>query len=201
MEGLLWAASLAGLAIGVFALRRSFMLSQELKQLKRDQYYAETRSKRFPEELLEAVQPLRLQLATIAGGRAVSSELILAGRLYLEVSAEEAARIIEREGGPQEGNVALVDVSTPKEYVIKHVVGARSVPFDELEARYQSEIPKDAQKVFVYCAGGERSRMACDFLSRRGYTNLYHVRDGLLGWRGCTEGEGEVKFIHLQPRR
>ena len=200
MEGLLWVIGLTGLLVAGVALRRSFVLARDLKQLKRDHYYAENRVKRLPEELLEAVQPLRLQLATVAGGGTVSPELILAGRLYLEVSAEEAARMIEREGGPQGGNVALVDVRTPKEYVIKHAVGARSVPFEELEARYK-EIPEGAPKVFLYCDSGERSRMACDFLSRRGYTNLYHVQDGLLGWHGRTEGEGEVKFIHLQSRR
>ena len=200
MEGLLWVIGLTGLLVAGVALRRSFVLARDLKQLKRDHYYAENRVKRLPEELLEAVQPLRLQLATVAGGGTVSPELILAGRLYLEVSAEEAARMIEREGGPQGGNVALVDVRTPKEYVIKHAVGARSVPFEELEARYK-EIPEDGLKVFLYCDSGERSRMACDFLSRRGYTNLYHVQDGLLGWRGRTEGEGEVKFIHFQSRR
>ncbi|MES4787195.1 MAG: hypothetical protein C4294_16800, partial [Nitrospiraceae bacterium] len=72
--------------------------------------------------------------------------------------------------------------------------------FDELEARYKTEIPETMEKVFVYCAGGERSRLACDFLSRQGYTNLYNVQDGMQGWRGPTEGEGEIKFIQFERR-
>ena len=201
MQGLLWTIGFTGLGIGLFALRRYFLLARELKQLKRDHYYTGNQLKRVPEELLETVQPLRFQMATMAAGKTVSPELILAGRLYLDLSAEETQRMIEREGGPQAGNVLLVDVSTPKEYLIKHAVGAKSVPFEELEARYKSDIPETVEKVFVYCASGERSRMACDFLGRKGYTNLYNVHDGLQAWRGLTEGEGEVKFIHLQPRR
>jgi len=201
MEGLLWTLGLTGLAVGLFAVRRSFVLARELKQLKRDQYYAESRLKRFPEELRETVQPLRLQMATVAMGRPVSAELILAGRFYLDVSAEEAQRVIEQENGPQSGQMLIVDVRTPKEYAIKHVAGAKLIPFEELESRCRSEIPRTADKVFLYCTSGDRSRLACDFLGRQGYTNLYNVQDGLQGWRGLTEGEGEVKFIHFQARQ
>ena len=52
----------------------------------------------------------------------------------------------------------------------------------------------------MYCMGGDRSRMACDFLSLKGYTNLYNVSDGLQGWRGSTEGEGEINVIQIERR-
>ena len=74
------------------------------------------------------------------------------------------------------------------------------LPFEELEARYKSDISETAEKVFVYCMGGERSRSACDFLSRRGYTNLYNVGDGIQAWRGAIEGDGERRLIQIQPR-
>ncbi len=201
MEAVLWVLCLSALAIGLFVLRRTLSLTKELKQLKRNQYYTENRLKRFPEELHEAVQPLRLQLATVVEGRPVSPDLILSGRLYADISAEEAQRIIEQERGSQSDHVLLVDVRTSKEYTAKHAAGAKLVPFEELEVRYKSDIPEMADKIFVYCMNGDRSRLACDFLSRKGYTNLYNVQDGLRGWRGPTEGEGEVKFIQFERRR
>lgn len=201
MEGVLWVLCLSALAIGLFVLRRTFRLTKELKQLKRNQYYAENRLKRFPEELHEAVQPLRLQLATVVEGRPVSPDLILNGRLYTDISAEEAQRIIEQERRPESDHVLLVDVRTPREYMVKHAAGAKLVPFEELEARYKSDIPEMVDKIFVYCMNGDRSRLACDFLSRKGYTNLYNVHDGLRGYRGPTEGEGEVKFIQFERRQ
>jgi rhodanese-related sulfurtransferase len=201
MAWALWVLSFTVLAAVLFVLRRSFMLEKEIKQLKRDQYYAESRLKRVPDDIREAVEPLRLQLANVANGKPVSPDLIRTGRRYLDISAEEAERMLERDGGPQAGQALLLDVRTPKEYVVKHAVGAKLVPFEELEARYKNDIPETVEKIFVYCVGGDRSRLACDFLSRRGYTNLYNVQDGMQGWRGPTEGEGEVKFIRLEPRR
>lgn len=200
MQGLLWGLAVLGVAIGLLALRRAFALARDVKQLKREAYYTESRLKRLPEEIQNAVQPLRLQLASVADGKPVSRETILNGRLYLDVTADETQRILEQEGGLQSGKVMLVDVRTPREYAAKHAPGAKLVPFDELEARYKTEIPETMEKVFVYCAGGERSRLACDFLSRQGYTNLYNVQDGMQGWRGPTEGEGEIKFIQFERR-
>jgi rhodanese-related sulfurtransferase len=49
--------------------------------------------------------------------------------------------------------------------------------------------------------GGERSRSACDFLSRRGYPNLYNIREGLQGWQGNVEGEGEMRLVQIEPVR
>lgn len=201
MEGWLWAMAVLGVAIALLAVRRSFKLAEEINQLKREQYYAEAKLKRIPEEIKETVEPLRLHLAKVAAGKSVPPEMILNGRLYWDVSAEEAQRVIEQEQGEGPGKILLVDVRTPEEYAAKRLVGAKLVPFEELEQRYQTDIPESAEKVFVYCAGGERSRFACDFLSRRGYTNLYHLRDGLRGWRGPTEGEGPLNLIQIQHSR
>lgn len=200
MQGLLWGLAVLGIVTGLLALRRSRSLAKDVKQLQRDAYYTESRLKRFPEEIQNAVHPLRLQLASVADGKPVSRDTILNGRLYLDVTADEAQRILEQEGGLQSSRVMLVDVRTPQEYAARRARGAKLVPFDELEARYKFEIPQTVEKIFVYCARGERSRLACDFLSRQGYTNLYNVQDGLQGWHGPTEGEGELKFIQFERR-
>jgi rhodanese-related sulfurtransferase len=200
MEPVLWILSLGGLAVGLYVWRRSSKLMKELNQLKRDHYYAESRLKRFSEEIREAVQPLRLQVSGLAVGKPISPELILSGRLYRDVSAEETLRIIGQNGG-QGSNNMVVDVRTPKEYAVTHMVGATLIPFEELEQRYRNEIPETAEKIFVYCASGERSRLACDFLSSKGYSNLYNIQDGMAAWRGPIEGEGRIAFIQLQSKR
>lgn len=201
MGAVLWACAVVGLAIGLLAARRAFKLAREVSQLKRDHYYVESRLKRMPEDIREAVEPLRIHLAKVAAGGSVSPELIRNGRLYREVSAEEVQRVLEEPDSRNSGKVVLVDVRTPGEFAVKRMAGAKLVPFEELEARYRTEIPDSAEKVFVYCMGGERSRSACDFLSRRGYTNLYNIRDGVQAWRGPTEGEDRPTLIQIQPRR
>ncbi|MGH7254219.1 MAG: rhodanese-like domain-containing protein, partial [Nitrospirales bacterium] len=183
-----------------YAVWRLFKVTARLQQLRRDHYYTESRLKRIPEDIHEAIHPLRLHLAKIAQGGTVPLENILEGRLYQEVSAEDAQRALDQARPHSSNGVLVVDVRTPKEFAMRRVPGAKLVPFEELEARYQQDIPDAMEKIFVYCASGERSRFACDFLSRRGYTNLYHIRDGLRGWHGPTEGEGQVTFIQLQRR-
>ena len=200
MNELGWLFALLGLAVGAWSLRRCATLAKDLKQLKRDQYYTETRVKRVPEEIREAVQPLRWQVANMVEGKPVARDSIVNGRLYVDISAEDSQRILEGDHGVSE-TIVVIDVRTPKEHAAKRLPGARLVPFEELDARYRNDIPDTADKVLVYCAGGDRSRLACDFLARQGYTNVYNVREGLQGWRGRTEGEGEMTFIKMEPSK
>ena len=200
MNALGWVLALLGLAAAAWSLRRCAALAKDLKQLKRDQYYTEARVKRVPEEIREAVQPLRWQVANVVEGKPVARASIVNGRLYVDVSAEDTQRILEDRNGASE-RIVVVDVRTPREHAAKRLPGARLVPFEELDTRYRHEIPDTADKVLVYCAGGDRSRLACDFLARQGYTNIYNVMDGLQGWRGRTEGEGEMTFIKLEPSK
>ena len=193
-------AALGCLLAGV-ALWRCQTVVKDLQQLKRAQYYSESRLKRVPEEIREAVQPLRWQVANLTSGKPVSRDLILTGRLYTDVSAEEAQRVIESNGGYDSTTLLIVDVRTPKEYAAKHVPNATLVPFEELDTRYRRDVPDTREKILVYCSSGERSRLACDMMGRAGYTNLYNVQDGLQAWRGPTEGEGELTFIKLERRR
>lgn len=199
MDALLWGLTLLALLLAVAAFRRASKMAGKVSRLSREQYYTESRVKRVPEDIQDAVRPLRLQLAGIAEGKSVSPALIRDGRLFQDVSGQEAHRLLQQ-GEQQPGKTVLIDVRTPKEYATKRVVGAKLVPIDELETRYKTEIPETAEVVIVYCQGGDRSRFACDFLGRHGYTNLYNVRDGIMGWPGPTEGEGQITFIQIERR-
>nr|MBI3613270.1 rhodanese-like domain-containing protein [Nitrospirota bacterium] len=196
MEGWLWGTAGVALIAAVVAIRLAARLAQELDRLKREQRDAGAKLKQLGEDLKNTVEPLRVHLATVAGGRPVPRELVLSGRLYVSVSALEAQRLCD--AAP--GQAVLVDVRSPREYAVKRMAGAKLVPIEEMEQRYQADIPEEAGKVFIYCATGERSRLACDFLSRKGYANLYHIRDGLQGWSGPTEGEGALTLIQIERK-
>jgi rhodanese-related sulfurtransferase len=198
---MLWIVAGVALLAGLGALRWASRLSASIDQLKRDKYYVDSRLKRVPEDIREAVEPLRHHVAAIVAGGSVPRDLILQGRLFMDVSAEEARAVIQQDGADSSGKVLLLDVRTPREYAVRHIPGAKLVPFEELDTRYQTEIPAEAEKIFVYCMGGERSRSACDFLSRHGYPNLYNIREGLQGWQGSLEGEGEMRLVQIEPRR
>ena len=76
--------------------------------------------------------------------------------------------------------IVLLDVRTPEEYRQAHLRGSVLIPLGELGRRGQ-EVPRD-RPVLVYCAVGARSTSAADFLSSRGYREVYNMTDGIVGW-------------------
>jgi rhodanese-related sulfurtransferase len=184
-------------ALGVL-WRQVVLTRRDVAAIRRELYYTDGRMKSVAADAGEGLQALRTQVARLASGYAVPVDLIRAGRRYLDVSGNDASDWVGRDRG--DGLLLIVDVRTPKEYAVKHIKGAKLVPFEELDRRYAAEIPETADKILVYCSSGERSRMACDYLSERGYANVYNLHEGLPGWPGPTEGEGELQFIRLERR-
>jgi len=201
VDAILWIVAGLGVALSLLLLRQVMKLSAAVDQLRRDKYYIDSRLKRIPDEMRETVEPLRHQLAMVVEGVALSRDMVLNGRLFTDVSAEEARMAIQQDGAAASGKIIVLDVRTPREYAARHIPGARLVPFEELDTRYRSEVPMDAEKIFVYCMGGERSRSACDYLSRRGYPNLYNIREGIQGWQGPVEGDGDVRLVQIESLR
>ena len=188
------------IVVALVALGYAQRLGRQVKHLKRKEYYVEQKFNGITKQISEAVDPLRLQLAAIAAGYSVPDQLIRTGRLYENVSAEEAERIIAQIQKTEVDHVMIVDVRTQREFALRHIPGAKLIPVEELEMRYHAEIPITAEKVLVYCDMGDRSRLACDYLSRQGYMNLYNVSDGLQKWKGLTLGESSGSLIQIQSK-
>lgn len=200
MEMWLGGVVLALGGIACYAAMAVMRMRAEVKRLTREQYYVESQVKRTLDDLQDRVGRLRVQLAAVASGQTVGQDLIREGRLYRDVTAAQAQQLYEEAVRRGPDSAVLLDVRTPKEHAVKRIPGARLVPLEELDQRVGVEIPSTAEKVFVFCASGERSRLACDFLGRQGYTNLYHVQDGLSGWPGAIEGEGPLTLVQIQRR-
>ena len=81
------------------------------------------------------------------------------------------------------GGLWILDVRTPQETAAGIIPGAVLIPIDDLESR-RSELPRDGRKTLVYCAGGGRSAVACEYLSREGYGELYNLEGGFTSWSG-----------------
>lgn len=74
----------------------------------------------------------------------------------------------------------LLDVRTPEEYREARLRGAKLIPLNELERRV-NEIPRD-KPLLVYCAVGARSDSAARLLASKGFKEIYHMSDGIVGW-------------------
>jgi rhodanese-related sulfurtransferase len=74
----------------------------------------------------------------------------------------------------------LIDVREPDEFAEGRLPGAVNIPLSELEGRF-AEIGRDAPVVLV-CARGGRSAMAAEYMAAQGYSALYNLEGGTLGY-------------------
>jgi len=198
MSGLGLIVSIVSLLLALVAVRWVWRLREELSDLKREKYFWDQKLKALSGQIELTVEPLRVQMAQLALGKPVSEELIRKGKLYHEITAKEAEGILK--DGPAIDQVLWLDVSTNPEFSKQHIPGAILIPVEDLERRYLEVIPQDIPKVMVYCSGGDRSQLACDFLSRHGFSNVYYIKDGLQGWTGPLEGTQAVGLITITSK-
>lgn len=81
------------------------------------------------------------------------------------------------------GELDIVDVREPAEWVTGHVPGARLVPLAQLRADPAGALPRD-NVVFV-CAKGGRSSSAAQLAEQLGKRAVYNLAGGTDGWRSA----------------
>lgn len=84
-------------------------------------------------------------------------------------------------------NPIVLDVREPMEYAFGHIPGAKLVPFGKLEETIKELNDVTDKEVYVVCRTGQRSDMACQILSGKGFTKVKNVLPGMSQWSGPTE--------------
>ncbi|TGB02841.1 sulfurtransferase TusA family protein [Halobacillus salinus] len=74
----------------------------------------------------------------------------------------------------------VVDVRESAEYAFEHIPGATSIPLGELDER-AGELDEN-KELYVVCRTGNRSDMAAQKLSEKGFTKVYNVVPGMSEW-------------------
>lgn len=120
-------------------------------------------------------------LRELAGSRLAEVEQFV--RRYVE-SADDFelvghAELLER---AHDQGVVVLDVRPPDEYLAGHIVGAISVPLEELEQRLAS-LPRDVE-IVAYCRGPYclLAPRAVELLRERGF-HARRLEDGFPEWR------------------
>lgn len=88
-------------------------------------------------------------------------------------------------------NLEVIDVRKPTEYANGHIVNARLLTLSELTNPLMMSQVNDEANVYVHCAGGYRSVIACSLMKKEGFNNIRNV----LGGYGKIK---EVKEIPLE---
>lgn len=84
-------------------------------------------------------------------------------------------------------DVVVLDVREPAEYAFGHIPNAVSIPFGELENRLE-ELDK-SKTILVVCRTGNRSDMASQALTSKGFEKVWNVVPGMSEWNGPTENK------------
>ncbi len=83
----------------------------------------------------------------------------------------------------------LIDVLPLESYAARRIPGALNIPkgADFVERfESQTELPKDTE-IIVYCSSNTctASVQSAEQLEKAGYTNVWHYKDGLAGWKNA----------------
>lgn len=75
----------------------------------------------------------------------------------------------------------LLDVRNECEAMHEKIPHSILIPLGELARRAQ-ELPRD-KKIFIYCASGNRSQVACMLLYAQGFESCSNVDGGISAWK------------------
>ena len=97
------------------------------------------------------------------------------GGSYYEVDAQQLSGMLENKDFvlvnvhiPFEGNIPATDLS---------------IPYDQVE-QHLGQLPADKDaKIFLYCRSDGMSHIAAAELVSLGYTNVWHLAGGFVGWK------------------
>lgn len=107
---------------------------------------------------------------------------IVSAELFKTITQEEAMEILK-----SDPNAKLLDCRFPKDYELKHIVGAINYPLEAAVADNFEKIPDKNAPLITYCGDGNRGRLTAKTLSEKGYKNVYTM-GGIIDWKGPVEG-------------
>lgn len=85
---------------------------------------------------------------------------------------------------PFDEKLVVVDVRKEMEYGGGHVKGAENIPLESLTDPGSMAYLEETQNIYIHCAGGYRSVIACSLIKRQGLHNLRNVTGG---WAAIQE--------------
>ena len=106
-------------------------------------------------------------------------------RGFKDISPAEAVRAMNHDGA------LMLDVRDDSELVKGFITGAKHLPLEVLEQRWEEIATEKEQPVIAYCGTGQRSAQACAMLRKHGFQQIFNLKGGLSAWKG--EGLPVVK--------
>jgi rhodanese-related sulfurtransferase len=105
------------------------------------------------------------------------------GNIHKNISVHQADTLIRNHDGKPD--FVILDVRTPGEYSAGYIRGAKNIDFWS-DGFAESIVRLDRHAIYlVYCTSGVRSSGAIKKMRREGFTRLYNLKSGMIGWRAA----------------
>lgn len=105
----------------------------------------------------------------------VFTELQRKARGVTNVEPEEAVKLIN-------ADAVVIDLRSVDAFAHGHIVNAKNIPFDELEASLDKVERFKDKPIIAVCDAGITSTRAVNTLRKAGIENVYGLRGGINGW-------------------
>lgn len=79
-------------------------------------------------------------------------------------------------------DAAVIDLRSAEAFSHGHIVNAKNIPFDELEASLEKVGKFKAKSIITVCEAGVTSNKAVDILRKQGLESVYGLKGGMNAW-------------------
>lgn len=79
-------------------------------------------------------------------------------------------------------DAVVIDLRSTEAYSRGHIVSAKNIPFDELDARIEKLGKFRSKPVVAVCDGGMTSTKAVNSLRNSGFESVYGLKGGMAAW-------------------
>ena len=105
----------------------------------------------------------------------VFSELRRKARGITNVEPQDAVKLIN-------ADAVVIDVRSAEAFARGHIVNARNIPLDELDANDEKIAKLASKPILAVCDAGITSNRAVDTLRKAGMESVYGLKGGITAW-------------------
>lgn len=93
----------------------------------------------------------------------------------VNVEPQDAVKLINNDA-------IVIDLRSPEAFARGHIVNARNIPLDELDATNEKISGYRTKPLVAVCESGTSSTRAVDKLRKSGFESVYGLKGGITGW-------------------
>jgi rhodanese-related sulfurtransferase len=93
----------------------------------------------------------------------------------INIDAVDAVKLINNDA-------VIVDLRSSDAHARGHIVNARNIPSDELEAKLSTIDQYKSKPLIAVCESGVSSTRAVNTLRQKGFESVYGLKGGMTGW-------------------